>query len=210
VYDSYCTVAGYPNNNANVQTTTTVTGNSPSETVVTSELVLTVTVGSSTTPVTEPGAAQTITSPASTSSANSSPSISTSNRKVNIGAIVGGVVGGLALIAVIMIIVFVLLPRWTKRQEDQGQERAAPISKSGGGRAELQGEEKTPAVTTQDMGFNQEQMVEDVTKPDLSPEEIDGAPKYGLRSEELDAEGRYVGELHGDGRQVTEVELPGS
>ena len=31
--------------------------------------------------------------------------------------------------------------------------------------------------------------------------------RYGLRPEELDAEGRYVGELHGDGRQVQGIEL---
>lgn len=32
-------------------------------------------------------------------------------------------------------------------------------------------------------------------------------PRYGLRPEELDAEGRYIGELHADGRQYTN-ELP--
>jgi hypothetical protein len=35
--------------------------------------------------------------------------------------------------------------------------------------------------------------------------------RYGLRPEELDSEGRYVGELHGDGRQVVPgFELQGS
>jgi hypothetical protein len=38
--------------------------------------------------------------------------------------------------------------------------------------------------------------------------ELQGEGKYGLRPEELDAEGRYIGELHGDGRQVTGSELP--
>jgi len=32
----------------------------------------------------------------------------------------------------------------------------------------------------------------------------------GCGPEELDSEGRYVGELHGDGRQFIEVELQGS
>jgi hypothetical protein len=36
------------------------------------------------------------------------------------------------------------------------------------------------------------------------------AARYGLRPEELDSEGRYVGELHGDGRQFGGVELQGS
>ena len=36
-----------------------------------------------------------------------------------------------------------------------------------------------------------------------------GESRYGLRPEELDSEGRYVGELHGDGRQFGGVELEG-
>jgi len=41
---------------------------------------------------------------------------------------------------------------------------------------------------------------------------MESVNKYGLRPDELDASGRYVGELHGDGRHLTdaEVELPGS
>ena len=39
-----------------------------------------------------------------------------------------------------------------------------------------------------------------------------GQGRYGLRPEELDSQGRYVGELHGDGRQFGGggVELEGS
>jgi hypothetical protein len=39
-----------------------------------------------------------------------------------------------------------------------------------------------------------------------------GQGRYGLRPEELDGDGRYVGELHGDGRQFGGggVELEGS
>jgi hypothetical protein len=74
----------------------------------------------------------------------------------------------------------------------------------GGGRAELYGKEKgIPIVSVVAGEVNEERKVE-----------IDGAGtdigKYGLRPEELDAEGRFVGELHGDGREVVPGELAGS
>jgi len=68
----------------------------------------------------------------------------------------------------------------------------------------------------------EKEVIEDVEKEgkvgaDLAVDravEIDGSGtqgRYGLRAEELDNEGRYVGELHGDGRQSGGgVELPGS
>jgi hypothetical protein len=37
-----------------------------------------------------------------------------------------------------------------------------------------------------------------------------GGGRYGLRPEELDSQGRYVGELHGDGRQGRGFELQGT
>jgi hypothetical protein len=41
----------------------------------------------------------------------------------------------------------------------------------------------------------------------LGVRELGGEGMYGLRPEELDSEGRYVGELHGDGRQYGGIEL---
>jgi hypothetical protein len=34
--------------------------------------------------------------------------------------------------------------------------------------------------------------------------------RYRLRHEELDGQGRYVGELHGDERQIEGIELQGT
>jgi hypothetical protein len=41
---------------------------------------------------------------------------------------------------------------------------------------------------------------------------MESVNRFGLRPDELDANGRYIGELHGDGRHLSdaEVELPGS
>jgi hypothetical protein len=38
--------------------------------------------------------------------------------------------------------------------------------------------------------------------------ELHGEGRYGLQPEELDANGNYFGELHGDGRQPRSTELP--
>jgi hypothetical protein len=38
--------------------------------------------------------------------------------------------------------------------------------------------------------------------------EVQGEGRDGLRPEELDANGQYVGDLHGDGRHSTGAELP--
>ncbi len=53
----------------------------------------------------------------------------------------------------------------------------------------------------------------DVVAKDEGKVEMDGSGmgRYGLRAEELDSEGRFVGELQGDGREVIPgVELEGS
>jgi hypothetical protein len=74
-------------------------------------------------------------------------------------------------------------------------EPVALVRKAVGGRAELMEKENEPVV--------------EVT-PASAPNgaELQSEGRYGLRREELDADGRYVGELHGDGRQFTGSELP--
>ena len=80
--------------------------------------------------------------------------------------------------------------------------------RKGGGRAELAGAEREVEEEKVVVGEKVEDKVVD------RGWEIDGRGvegRYGLRPEELDSEGRYVGELHGDGRQQFEgVELQGS
>lgn len=69
-------------------------------------------------------------------------------------------------------------------------------SKPRPGRAELDSKDGGPTVNVAQT---------DSTKPP----ELYGNARHGLRPKELDASGRYVGELHGDGRHATGgVELP--
>jgi len=105
---------------------------------------------------------------------------------------------------------------------------AATGAKKGGGRAELPDEMIGKGVGggggVVEMEKEKGNVVSEVSP--VSPEsgkvevEMDGRGRgegqgqgrYGLRPEELDGEGRYVGELHGDGRQFGGggVELEGS
>lgn len=66
---------------------------------------------------------------------------------------------------------------------------------TGGGRAELDDKGIDPIVNVKP------------TDPTRSVE-IQGEGRHGLRPEELDASGRYIGELHGDGRHINSSELP--
>jgi hypothetical protein len=98
-------------------------------------------------------------------------------------------------------------------------------AKKGGGRAELPDEMKGAGAGGIGGEMEKENVVSEVSP--VSPDgkvEMDGRGegqglgqglgqgRYGLRPEELDGEGRYVGELHGDGRQFGGggVELEGS
>lgn len=69
---------------------------------------------------------------------------------------------------------------------------APPVARRGPGRAELPEKVGAEAV------IGQKEVIPDEKK---ERHEVYGEGRYGLRPEELDSEGRYVGELHGDGRQ---------
>jgi hypothetical protein len=136
----------------------------------------------------------------------------------------------LVLIAILLAIFLIWLPRHQKKKAGiQGE--SGPVGgagstfvpaaavKKGGGRAELQGGEAEKEKGAE-VGVGEKEVKEEVVSP-VSPQggkvEIDGRGvdgqgegRYGLRPEELDSEGRYVGELHGDGRQFGGVELEGS
>jgi hypothetical protein len=175
---------------------------------------------------------QTITSSPSQSSSNSNSNNNESvsggggGNKVNIAGIVGGLLGALVLIVILLAVFLIWLPRRQKKKAAvQGESgpvggagsifvpAAASAVRKGGGRAELQGGE---AAKGTGVGVGEKEVKEEVVVSPVSPQvkgaEMDGQGegKYGLRPEELDSEGRYVGELHGDGRQFGGVELEGS
>jgi hypothetical protein len=74
-------------------------------------------------------------------------------------------------------------------------EPAEPVKQLVGGRAELLEKQSEPVVS-----------VTPAAAPNVT--ELYGEGRYGLRPEELDANGNYIGELHGDGRQPGSTELP--
>lgn len=74
-------------------------------------------------------------------------------------------------------------------------EPAERVKQLVGGRAELMEKQSDPVVS-----------VTPATAPNLT--ELNGEGRYGLRPDELDANGNYIGELHGDGRQPGSTELP--
>ena len=73
---------------------------------------------------------------------------------------------------------------------------AVPVARRGPGRAELPEKVGAEAVVGQKEVIPDEKKEAIVEMPG-----VHGEGRYGLRPEELDSEGRYVGELHGDGRQ---------
>jgi hypothetical protein len=95
-------------------------------------------------------------------------------------------------------------------------------TKKGGGRAELPDAMIGKGVGAGGIGGEMEKekgnVISEISpvSPERGEVEMDaqGQGRYGLRPEELDGEGRYVGELHGDGRQFGGggggVELEGS
>lgn len=89
---------------------------------------------------------------------------------------------------------------------------AAVGGRKGGGRAELPDEGKGLGGEAEKEKVNVMSEVVSPVSPQSGKVEMDaqGQGRYGLRPEELDSEGRYVGELHGDGRQFGGVELEGS
>jgi hypothetical protein len=156
--------------------------------------------------------------------------------KVNVGGIVGGVLGTLLLIAVLLGIFLVWLPRRQKKKaaaaqaqsqtfvqtqpQTKGEEGStfvptAAVVRKGGGRAELPEKGGVGGVAVEAKEVIPDAKKEGVVVVDRGVEvdgtgmEEGGEGRYGLRPEELDGEGRYVGELHGDGRQFGGVELEG-
>ena len=134
-------------------------------------------------------------------------------------AIVGGVVGGLAGLALLIGALYILIRR---RQKNSGQvqyqgvaaveqpERknvplvssmstgkttAAALKPAGGGREELRNT------------YNSS-MVDGALAGSGRPTELQTEGRYGLRPEELDEQGRYMGELQGDGSRGVRAELP--
>jgi hypothetical protein len=205
-----------------------------STTLLTGAVVYTVTNAGSTFLITETAVQTVISTPSSSPSSSGG-----GGSKVNIGAIVGGLLGGLVLIAVALGVFHVWLPRRQKRkaaavsqqsgefeETAQGAEGktfgpAAAAGKAGGGRAELPGKggvgvgEKEVIAQVKETEMvgegnlvGQREGVE-VDGGGLGVRELGGEGRYGLRAEELDSEGRYVGELHGDGRQYGGVALEG-
>jgi hypothetical protein len=121
----------------------------------------------------------------------------------------------------LLAVVFIWLPRRQKKKEREAANAnvggtfvpppAPGAAVKGQGRAELP-EKGIPLV-----GVDAKEVVEERKEQVIGGAggvEMDGraiaATKYGLRPEELDEQGRYVGELHGDGRQVFGGELQGS
>jgi hypothetical protein len=74
-------------------------------------------------------------------------------------------------------------------------EPAEPVKQLIGGRAELMEKQSEPVVSAAPAGT-----------PTVT--ELHGQGRYGLRPDELDANGNYVEELHGDGRHPGSTELP--
>lgn len=74
-------------------------------------------------------------------------------------------------------------------------EPAERVKQLVGGRAELTEKQSEPVVS-----------VTPAASPNVT--ELHGEGRYGLRPDELDANGNYIGELHGDGRQPGSTELP--
>jgi hypothetical protein len=155
---------------------------------------------------------ETLTSPSSSANTNPSTASGTSlNKKFNIGAIVGGIVGALVLIAA-LVVLFIWLHRQKAKEKKKMEagEGSTFVPTKGPGRAELP-EKGIPFV-----GVGEKEVAQEAEEPvnggggvEIGGREVQAA-RYGLRPEELDSEGRYVGELHGDGRQFGGVELQGS
>lgn len=79
-----------------------------------------------------------------------------------------------------------------------------------GGRAEL-GDPNTQTLTPSVEVDANEQYIREVEANEANTPAGVPAGKHGLRPEEVDGTGRYVGELHGDGRQgAGHAELPGA
>jgi hypothetical protein len=215
--------------NANVKATQT-TANVPGITVVTNNVVYTVTVGSSTYLFTEPGVGvQTLTSSpsqaSSSSGGGSGAGAGGGKKKVKTGTIVGGVLGGLLFLGALGAICVVCIGRMERTRHRGGnlssKLRVDPQATfipppptgvgvgKGGGRAELGGDGKGGVVGRENLDMNAGERGVEIDGRGVQAQG-GGDGRYGLRSEELDSQGRYVGELHGDGRQGGGFELQGT
>jgi hypothetical protein len=177
----------------------------------------------------------------STSQTSSGKTTPSSGSKSKTGPIVGGIIGGLAAVALVIGGIFFYLHSQRKKAgqsqnqghnpeaaaanpAEQSEKQVAPVvssektavkerpvspvspvsspvdaaanaKKPAGGRAEPVEKENEPFVNVAQVGA-----------PNVT--ELQGEGRHGLRPEELDANGQYIGELHGDGRQFTSSELP--
>ncbi|KAH8787221.1 hypothetical protein BGZ57DRAFT_880171 [Hyaloscypha finlandica] len=229
IYKDYCTSAGYPSTtNANVKATQTTT-NIPGITVVTNNVVYTVTVGSSTYLFTAPGVGvQTLTSSPSQASSSSGggngAGAGGGRKRAKTGAIVGGVIGGLLFLGALGAICVVCIRRMKRKKMSGGnppsklrvdpQATFVPLAMGaglgkGGGRAELGGDGKGGVVGRDNLDMSAREKGVEMDGRGVQAQR-GGEGRYGLRPEELDGQGRYVGELHGDGRQGGRFELQGS
>jgi hypothetical protein len=87
------------------------------------------------------------------------------------------------------------VPTISPVKPDVNSPSAAPFKRPIHGRAELDSKRNEPIVNA-------------VQADSTQLSEVHGEGRYGLHAEELDASGRYTGELHGDGRHFTGAELP--
>ncbi|KAF4631767.1 hypothetical protein G7Y89_g6370 [Cudoniella acicularis] len=217
LYESYCVGAGYPHTVAAAQTTSSSPSSSPasqSAIVMPASTSLTsapsATRPSSSIPTT-PSIPTAPTTPSSifsstVLSANSSSTASTSSSNSNTGAIAGGVVGGLAALAIIAGIIYFLLrrnqqklsqatyyqepPRSTIRPPMEQPEKqpipsVSPVSSEGAPSAVY----KHPGSGKAELHNNANTpVVSNATSTPLVAAQSNG--RYGLRSEELDSSGR--------------------
>ena len=148
------------------------------------------------------------TAASATSVPSSTSGETTSSSGINIGAIIGGVLGGLALVAIILLLIIILQRQRPRKPEGAAlsstmNPQAAPPgttgiqARPGYGKVELENTdmEIIPTAMTEGVQANEKQMG--------TVERMSG---YGLHTGELDANGRYVGELHGDGRNLSYVQ----
>jgi hypothetical protein len=144
-------------------------------------------------------------------------------KKVKTGAIVGGVLGGLLFLGALGVICVVCIGRMertrhrgnlsSKLRVDPQATFVPPPTDVGvgncGGRAELGGDGKGGVLGRENLDMSAGEKGVEIDGRGVRAQG-GGDGRCGLRSEGLDSQGRYVGELHGDGRQGGGFELQGT